>query len=110
MTKKEYNSPEYFAQNVKAFLRQEHPYQKREGGKWRAEQHLNHLIFSIYNEEFCLTFNKNKSKIVASLDERVNGKYEHCKTLKLKPKRSKTGRLFADYIPRVLFKELFNRK
>ena len=107
ITKKDYNSPEYFAKHFRSFLKQEPPYQKRFGATFKAERQNNQVYFSIHNTDYCITFDRDKSKIVASLDEKVDRNYTNNKNLTLNPLRSKEGKLSSKYIPE-LFKELFS--
>ena len=115
MERKKYIHPEYFAQQFRNFLRGEGEYaanKKRGGGKWPAEQHGNCVLFSIYKEDYALSFkkSKNNNKIIATLEKKVEGRYVHVKTIEEEPERSKTGRLSPNYPKSLLAKLLTNSK
>ncbi len=106
MTTKGYNSPEYFAQQFKAFLRGEGNSSRKTGGVWPAEQHGDSVNFSMKKKKYLIKFEGLEPHLFAHLEELTEGEYIHRRTLRLNPERSKTGRLSGNYFEKVLFKQL----
>lgn len=100
MSRKEYTSPEYFAQRFTEFLR-------KPQASFPAEHHRNLVRFSMFKKEYSLEFLKvsnKKSSVI--LEEKIEGEYIFVKSVSVKVDRSKSGKISNVYFSNLL-KRLF---
>jgi len=110
MPEREHDSSEYFAQEFRDFLQGKGKYSDSVygiGGEYRAEQHGNSVDFHMFQDRYHLTFEVRGETTQAHLSRLDGSTFVPVKTVSVKPKRSKNGRLSGDFFKRTLVKMLF---